>query len=300
MCQACDSLTVEAGVELLLASATRDLILAQTDTGESVPHATRPLSAAEKRAKMRFGEIDKLESAAAEKAAKLLASNAQVYIMAVIGAIFGTRDTAEPDQVVDAFDRLARGEIPPKVAAAMTAAEVSITGILAQVYAGASLIALGEAARQGGKNLPDGLEADADRFRPLAKAVALHPWTRLTTKAQADMLTPKALSTPFVKADVEKALQAIPLDGANDLARQAVNTAHGQGRYDTIAPLQPTEIYASELLDGETCDACEKVDGKEYETLADALTEYETGGYGACKGGSRCRGTLVSVYGYGG
>jgi hypothetical protein len=220
--------------------------------------------------------------------------------MAVISAIFGRRETVTADQVVDAFDRLARGELPGKVTTATDTITDSIAEILAQVYAGASLIALGEASRQGVKDLPDSLEAAPDRFRPLAKAVALHPWTRLTTKAQADMLTPKALSTPFVKADVEKALQAIPLDGANDLARQAVNTAHGQGRYDTIAPLQPTEIYASELLDGETCDACEKVDGKEYETLADALTEYETGGYGACKGGSRCRGTLVTVYGYGG
>jgi hypothetical protein len=300
VCQACDSLTVEAGVELLLASATRDLILAQTDTGESVPHATRPLSAAEKRAKMRFGEIDKLESAAAEKAAKLLASNAQVYIMAVISAIFGRRETVTADQVVDAFDRLARGELPGKVTTATDTITDSIAEILAQVYAGASLIALGEARRQGGKDLPDPLEATPDRFRPLAKAVALHPWTRITTKAQADMLTPKALATPFARADVEAALKAIPLDGTEDLAKQAINTAHGQGRHETIAPLQPTEIYASELLDGETCDACARVDGKEYDTMADALIEYETGGYGACKGGSRCRGTLVSVYGYGG
>jgi hypothetical protein len=300
MCQSCDSLTVEAGVELLLASATRDLILAQTDAGESVPHATRPLSAAEKRAKMRFGEIDKLESAAAEKAAKLLTSNAQVYIMAVISAIFGAAGSLEPDQAVEAFDQLTRGEMPPEAAAAADTITGNMSAILAAVFAGGSLIALGEARRQGGKDLPDPLEAAPDRFRPLAKAVALHPWTRLTTKLQADMLTPKALATPFARADVEAALKAIPLDGATDLAKQAINTAHGQGRHETIAPLQPTEIYASELLDGETCDACAKVDGKEYDTMADALIEYETGGYGACKGGSRCRGTLVTVYGYGG
>jgi hypothetical protein len=190
--------------------------------------------------------------------------------------------------------------MPAGAAAAADELTGSIALILEQVYAGASLIALGEARRQGGKNLPDGLEAEKGRFRALARTVPMYAWTRLTTKLQTDLLTPRELATPFARADVEAALKAIPLDGAEDLAKQAINTAHGQGRHETIAPLQPTEIYASELLDGETCDACEKVDGKEYDTMADALIEYETGGYGACKGGSRCRGTLVSVYGYAG
>jgi len=300
MCARCDTLEHDLTVEVMLAAAERELILAQTDTGESVPHATRPLSAAEKRAKMRFGEIDKLETAAAEKAAKLLSSNAQVYIMAVIGAIFGRRDTATADQVVEAFDRLSRGELPAGVTRTTDALTDSINEILADVYAGASLIALGEASRQKVPDLPDPLEADPDRFRTLARTVPMYAWNRLTTKLQTDLLTPANLATPFARADVEAALKAIPLDGAADLAKQAINTAHGAGRYDTIAPLQPTEIYASELLDGETCDACARVDGKEYETMADALVEYETGGYGACKGGSRCRGTLISVYGYAG
>jgi hypothetical protein len=300
MCQSCDSLTVEAGVELLLASATRDLILAQTDTGESVPHATRPLSAAEKRAKMRFGEIDKLESAAAEKAAKLLTSNAQVYIMAVIGAIFGTAAALEPDQAVEAFDQLARGEMPPEAAAAADTITGNMAQILAAVFAGGSLIALGEARRQGGKNLPDPLEAKPDRFRPLARAVALHPWTRITSKLQTDLLTPAGLSAPLTKEAVTTAAKAIPLDGAEDLARQTIHTAHGQGRAETQVILQPAEIEASELLDGETCDRCSAVDGKVYASMAEALVEYEQGYYGACRGGARCRGTLVTIYGYGG
>lgn len=300
MCARCDALAADLTAEVMLAAAERELILAQTDAGESVAHATRPLSAAEKRAKMRFGEIDKLESAAAEKAAKLLASNAQVYIMAVIGAIFGSRTTVEPAQVVEAFERLARGEIPPKVTAAMDKLGVSITEILDQVYIGSSLIALGEAKRQGVPDLPDPAEPEKGRFDTLAKSVALYPWTRLTTKLQTELLNPKNLATPFARADVETILKQIPLDGAVDLAKQSINAAHGQGRYDTIAPMEPTETYASELLDGQTCERCEKVDGKEYETFAAGLVEYETGGYGACLGGSRCRGTLVTIYGYGG
>ena len=300
MCARCDALEVDVTAQVMLAAAERELILAQTDAGESVPHATRPLSAAEKRAKMRFGEIDKLESAAADEAAKLLASNAQVYIMALIGAIFGAQTTATGDQVIDAFDRLARGALPRDVTAASDKLTDSIARILAQVYAGASLIALGEASRQKVPDLPDPLSTEPDRYHALARTVGMYAWTRLTTKAQTDMLTPANLATPFARADVEKQLREIPLDGAEDLARQAINTAHNDGRFDTIEPMQPFECFSSELLDGNTCSACAAVDGKEYESFAAGKAEYETGGFGACLGGSRCRGTLCCVYGNGG
>jgi hypothetical protein len=302
VCQACGALAGEVTVQVMLAAAERELILAQADAGQSVPHATRPLSAAEKRAKMRFKEIDDLQVTAAQKAAKLLAGNAQVYVMAVIGAIFGAERTLEPDQFVEEFDRLARGEMPADVAAEIEDATGSIAGILATVFAGASLIAIGEARRQGAKQLPDGLRAVHGRYDTLARAVALHPWTRLTSKLQTDLLTPRNLAAPITRDDVETTLKAIPLDGATDLAKQAIHTAHGQGRHETMqeALPEPQECYASELLDGETCARCAAVDGKEYDTLAEGLVEYETGGYGACLGGARCRGTLVSVYGYAG
>ena len=296
MCAKCDTIEADLTVEVLLAEAEQALILAQTDAGESVAGAIRPLSPAEKRAKMRFSEIEALEQAAADEAAKLLASNAQVYIRAVIGEIFGADNTATPAQIVKAFERLARGKMPAAAVEAADKLALSIGSILEQVYAGASLIALGEARRQGVKDLPAPLVPVAGQFAALAGAVALHPWTRLTTKLQADMLTPKALAAPAVKADVEAAARAVPLDGATDLAHQSINAAHGAGRYDTIAPMEPVEIYSSELLDGATCDRCAEVDGKEYATMEEALVEYETGGYGACRGGSRCRGTLVSVY----
>lgn len=297
MCAKCDTLETDLTVEVLLAQAERQLILAQNDSGESVPQAVRPLSAAEKRAKMRFGEIHDLEENAAEKAAKLLASNAQVYIMAVISAIFGEDQTVEAGAVIAAFERLAYGKIPAAATEAADKLALSIGEILAGVYAGASVIALGEAARQGMKDLPDPLTAKLGRFDDLARAVALHPWTRLTSKLQAEMLTPKALLTPPDRDAVTATLRAIPLDGAEDLARQTIHTAHGAGRNDTATSLEPESVHASELLDGQTCFPCSQVDGKNYDTLEEALTEYETGGFGSCKGGNRCRGTLVYHYG---
>ena len=293
MCTSCDTLATEALALATLRHAERRLILAESDASESVPHAIRPLSAAEKRAKMRFGEIEKLTSAAVEKATKLLTSNAQLYVIAVIGEIFDGRDTAEPAQVIEAFERLNRSQ-PKAVTAESSRAVEIMTTILGQVFTGSSLIAVGEAKRQG--TAIDAVTPEADRFFDLARMVALHPWTRIISKLQTELLTPRSLAGPVKRADVEKIAKAIPVDGAVDLARQAVNTAHGAGRYETIAPHEPSEIVASELLDGATCSACEKVDGKEYATMADALVEYSTGGYGACKGGARCRGTLVVIY----
>jgi hypothetical protein len=299
MCAKCDTLEHDLTVEILLAQAEAELILAQASAGESVPGAIRPLSAAEKRAKMRFGEIHDLEQNAADEAAKLLAGNAQVYIMAVISAIFGADNTATPAQIVKAFERLARGKMPAAAVEAADKLALSIGNILEQVYAGASLIALGEASRQGVEDLPPPLVPAAGQFAVLAGAVALHPWTRLTTKLQTDMLTPKALQAPAVKADVMDALKVIPLDGATDLAHQSINVAHAGGRFDTAKKIGPAmEVTASELLDGRTCDRCSAVDGKVYDSLEAGLVEYEQGFYGACRGGSRCRGTLTILYGH--
>lgn len=296
MCARCDALAGDLTVDVMLAQAEQQLILAQTDAGESVPGATRPLSAAEKQAKMRFGEIEALEQAAADEAAQLLAGNAQVYIGAVVGAIFGEEDAVAPGAVIDAVESLNRSQ-PQAVVAETARAQGAMSAILAQVYAGASLIVIGEALRQGVKKTPQPLTAAPGQFDDLARAVALHPWTRLTGKLQADMLEPRTLAKPSVaKTDVQDALEAIPLDGAEDLARQTIHAAHGAGRVEAAKTMQPENIHASELMDGATCDACARVDGKDYDTMEQAEVEYETGGYGACKGGGRCRGTLVFQY----
>lgn len=86
--------------------------------------------------------------------------------------------------------------------------------------------------------------------------------------------------------------------GPEDLARQAANVAHGLGRRDAQTALpEPDEVYASELLDRNTCGPCATVDGTEYGSLEEGLADYPgAGGYYACDGGSRCRGTLVIVW----
>lgn len=79
-------------------------------------------------------------------------------------------------------------------------------------------------------------------------------------------------------------------------ASAAVSNAELAGRKDQIRENPPASIYASELLDSNTCVSCEEIDGTEYGSLEDAEYDYPAGGYYACEGGDRCRGTLVVVY----
>jgi hypothetical protein len=53
--------------------------------------------------------------------------------------------------------------------------------------------------------------------------------------------------------------------------------------------------YASEIMDTNTCKNCRQIDGSQYATIGDARQAYPLGGYKNCKGGARCRGTLVAV-----
>ena len=75
-----------------------------------------------------------------------------------------------------------------------------------------------------------------------------------------------------------------------------LTAAQNTGRLAAFSRLSPERIYASELLDTNTCDPCRDVDGREYSTLLAAEMDYPTGGYEHCQGGPRCRGTLVAVY----
>lgn len=77
------------------------------------------------------------------------------------------------------------------------------------------------------------------------------------------------------------------------LASQAQN----EGRFAAMeAAPHGTRYYSAELNDTNTCDACEHEDGDQFSSLADARRDYPAGGYVACAGGKRCRGTVVAVY----
>jgi hypothetical protein len=84
-----------------------------------------------------------------------------------------------------------------------------------------------------------------------------------------------------------------------DVLGGAVQHAINDGRNLVMKKAGPDRIYASELLDNNTCSPCAGIDGTEYQNLDDAERDYPGGGFTECAGRDRCRGTLVAVYGEG-
>lgn len=55
------------------------------------------------------------------------------------------------------------------------------------------------------------------------------------------------------------------------------------------------EIWASEIVDEKSCDACKAVDGKDYNSEEEARADYPNGYYKNCEHGENCRGTLAII-----
>lgn len=121
---------------------------------------------------------------------------------------------------------------------------------------------------------------------------------RLATQPMADVIRAAAQEAYKAPHDPWQALSDLSDDAlTNTLARPAAHAATGLGRLGALADLPDAQsYYASELLDRSTCDRCEDNDGHEYDTLAEAKLDYPAGGYVHCRGGDRCRGTLVAVW----
>jgi hypothetical protein len=83
---------------------------------------------------------------------------------------------------------------------------------------------------------------------------------------------------------------------ASDQLKGMINTAINENRIEVFnAAADDAQLYASELLDENTCSACVDIDGQEL-TPDEASELYAGGGYIDCDGGPRCRGTVVAVY----
>ena len=296
MCNRCDHLAARAKEWTIVAELEAMLIEAQAAEGLNIPGATRPLFDHELGAQVRFAELDEMqEEAVAEAEAQILILTGIIGAV-VVREIFGNKAKATPAELAEALARFDQ-EQPARIREAIEQTAAKLETILAGVYADSSLAVLGEAQRQGVDVEPDPLNAPRGRYKAPAAAVASHPWQRTTTKLRDTLLNPAMAFAPEVeKTAVESTLEAVGTDGATDLARQTIHGAHGEGRIDTAGTLQPDEVFSSELLDGQTCDRCAEVDGKQYESLDDARQEYPFGPYKNCLGGMRCRGTLLFIF----
>ncbi len=130
---------------------------------------------------------------------------------------------------------------------------------------------------------------------------------RLVDNPHVDALravTERAVLIP-PNQSLEAALGMIDQEGnrlsEKPLERLAQSSGHGAmgiGRsYATDEEgNEPAQIYASELLDENTCSPCLRVDGRNYPSMAAMREDYPLGMYRLCAGGMLCRGTPVYVW----
>jgi hypothetical protein len=114
---------------------------------------------------------------------------------------------------------------------------------------------------------------------------------------KAMSLSGGSLGPEDVADAVSEHLNGLTKARVRDQLGGAITTAQNSGRKLTMRRNEAEELYASELLDTNTCSECRAEDGKEFDSVDAAEADYPGGGYMGCKGGDRCRGTLVAVYG---
>ncbi len=155
-----------------------------------------------------------------------------------------------------------------------------------------------EAAAQGVRigviNLDESVNELIDQ-RAQATALLLSRSISDSAARAAINLGTNALDADEVADAVRTHLDELTDAYLNDMLGGAMTQAQNTGRRAVMTE-RPATVYASELLDGDTCTECSSVDAREYGSMADAEADYPTGGYKSCKGGPRCRGTLVAVY----
>ncbi len=159
--------------------------------------------------------------------------------------------------------------------------------------------ALAEAAAQGATiEMPDidaiveGLEARAQATATLMARSLSEAAGRRAVALTGGSLAPEQVAEQVVEY-IEGLSDAYLEEQFTGLLTQGQNT----GRRAVFAEAPSIRaVYASELLDSSTCEACADVDGREYPDLQSAEEDYPTGGFKDCAGGARCRGTLVAVY----
>jgi hypothetical protein len=165
-----------------------------------------------------------------------------------------------------------------------------------------------EAAAQG-VHVPSALAAAAgDRVASITKATLrrLAKVAKATAAVMAGGLAYTAAKEALrvwasgrsgdqVAADVETHLDGLSVRYVEDQLGAALTAAQNEGRFAVIAAAeQEPRLFASEVLDRNTCGPCQRIDGHQYESLAAARAAYASGGFSGCSGRLRCRGIVAA------
>jgi HK97 family phage portal protein len=175
----------------------------------------------------------------------------------------------------------------------------TLTGAMVDMFDTAAGRMVNEAATQGvAVDLPAGENAT---IAPIATAVSALLSTSLANAAGREALrlyTPESDGSS-VAASVDDHLANLSDAYLRDNLGGALTRAQNLGRLAALQGAPTATYYASEHLDNATCPPCRAIDGHRFASLVDATAAYGGGPYVACQGGSRCRGTMIAIWGDG-
>jgi HK97 family phage portal protein len=159
-----------------------------------------------------------------------------------------------------------------------------------------------EAQQQGATTQP--VPPGRTVLGPIAAATAALLAAELATSAGREALR---IHTPGMSGQQVADQVAAFLGTLSDSSLTAhlggvLSAAQNKARLATFTAGPRTELLASEENDRNTCDPCSLIDGHSFgysddpAAVASAEAAYPAGGYTACEGRQRCRGTLISRY----
>jgi hypothetical protein len=223
------------------------------------------------------------------------------FVLAQWAPIYLAQRNALVDQVaakVDngKLDQLSNLSVDSKAGAKLLA------DAMASLAAQAVSRMIAEVASQGVTVDPAKVKVKTARLSKVASARAALAGAYVAQQAGQRALQVVAASSGTDAGDnVSAFVDGLSQTSLRDQLGAALSAAQNAGRVavlDAVPSSAGTATYtASEILDGNTCDPCQEIDGETFATLDDAEAAYANGGYIDCDGGLRCRGTVMSTWG---
>ena len=252
-----------------------------------IPEWSRPLTPTEVRSRCNFAALDRIMREGYSSTAASLRELRDAILQDMAEAVVGSGGARDVAARVAAWAVRQSPAVQQAVADATDAVHASLVGVADR----AGRQVLREAAAQGVRITAEQARVDPNMLMDAARLPSAAVQNRIVSAVLAAGQRPSTAEGPV------KAAENTSIMGAEDLARQGVNIANGEGRGAVLGDLPAAVSYtASELLDGNTCDPCSDVDGTFYASLEEAEVDYPSGPYVDCDGGSRCRGTLVAIW----
>ena len=269
------------------------VILAESDDGSSVSWASRPLTEQEQASGVRFGDLQLVQDTYLESVTPIIVALMGVAADAVTHEAARVAMSATMLRVLDEW----RTTPPRALQEALEVAVGRVDEALAVAYRESAALVVKEAASQGVR-VAAATEAPV-WTQAQARIVASNATEKVLDAAKTVYEQPRAAITVPTVEEVQDVVAGLSDKGPIDKARQASNAVVNEGRFDTVAQAarQPDWIYSSEVMDGaRTCGPCQAIDGTEWATIAEAREWYNPT-MRDCLGQSRCRGSLVFVWG---